>query len=96
MVGQGCLAYLNHIRDVEFESLSIESILLVLQSRELISNDLSGMPSDRNINLFIDLESDTCLLGFSIFKKNDVSMRMRIDFQQLNRVTIQNKYPLLK
>ncbi|WMV08136.1 hypothetical protein MTR67_001521 [Solanum verrucosum] len=27
-------------------------------------------------------------------KKNDGSMRIRIDYQQLNRVTIQNKYPL--
>ena len=31
---------------------------------------------------------------FSFVKKNDGSMRMCIDYRQLNRVTIRNKYPL--
>ncbi|WMV33162.1 hypothetical protein MTR67_026547, partial [Solanum verrucosum] len=59
LVEQGCLAYLAHIRDVEVESLSIESILVVSEFREVFPNDLPGMPPDRDIDLCINLEPDT-------------------------------------
>ncbi|WMV54144.1 hypothetical protein MTR67_047529 [Solanum verrucosum] len=44
------------------------------------------MPTDRDIDFCIDLEPE---------QKNG-SMRMCIDYHQLNRVTIRNKYPLLR
>ncbi|WMV40557.1 hypothetical protein MTR67_033942 [Solanum verrucosum] len=131
LVGQGCLAYLDHIWDIEVESPSIESILVVLEFREVFPNDLPGMPSDRHIDFYIDLELGTrpisippyCMApaelrelkaqiqklldkGFirptssswgapDLFdKKKNGSMRMCIDYRQLNRVTIRNKYPL--
>ncbi|WMV14705.1 hypothetical protein MTR67_008090, partial [Solanum verrucosum] len=48
LVGQGCLDYLAHIRDVEVESLSIEFIPVVSVFREVFPNDLSSMPPDRD------------------------------------------------
>ncbi|WMV25842.1 hypothetical protein MTR67_019227, partial [Solanum verrucosum] len=44
LVGQGCLAYLAHVRDVEVETPSIESIPVVSEFREVFPNDLPGMP----------------------------------------------------
>ncbi|KAH0743076.1 hypothetical protein KY290_031069 [Solanum tuberosum] len=131
LVEQGCLTYLAHIRDVEVETPSIESIPVVSEFREVFPNDLSGMPPDRDIDFSIDLEPGTYLISIPPYrmapaelrelkaqiqelldkgfihpsaspwgapvlfvKKKDGSMRMCIDYRQLNRVTIRNKYPL--
>ncbi|WMV09159.1 hypothetical protein MTR67_002544 [Solanum verrucosum] len=91
LVGQGCLAYLAHIRDIEVESPSIESIPVVSEFREVFPNDLLGMPQ-------ISARFRTCVSPWGtpvlFFKKKDGSMRMCIDYRQLIRVTIRNKYPL--
>ncbi|WMV45901.1 hypothetical protein MTR67_039286 [Solanum verrucosum] len=59
LIGQGCLTYLAHIRDVEVDTLSIESIPVVSEFREVLPNDFSGMPPDRDIDFYIDLEPGT-------------------------------------
>ncbi|WMV14768.1 hypothetical protein MTR67_008153 [Solanum verrucosum] len=56
LIGQGCLAYLAHIRDVEIEAPSIGSIPVVSEFIEVFPNDLSYMPLDRDIDFCIDLE----------------------------------------
>ena len=56
---QGCLAYLDHIRDVEVEPPPIESILVVSEFIKVFPTNLYGMPSDRNIDFCIDLEPGT-------------------------------------
>ncbi|KAH0772846.1 hypothetical protein KY290_009983 [Solanum tuberosum] len=131
LVEKGCLAYLAHIRDVEIEAPSIESISMVSEFREVFHNDLTGMPPDRDIDFCIDLEPGTRLISIPPYrmapaelrelkaqiqellnkgfippsasqwgapvlfvKKKNGSMRMCIDYQQLNRVTIRNTYPL--
>ncbi|WMV40989.1 hypothetical protein MTR67_034374 [Solanum verrucosum] len=119
------------IPDVEIEAPSIGSIPVVSEFREVFSNDLPGMPSDRDIDFCIDLESATrpisippyrmapaesrelkaqiqevldkgfihpsvspCGAPVLFVKKKDGSKRMCIDYRQLNRVTIRNKYHL--
>ncbi|KAH0665419.1 hypothetical protein KY285_026625 [Solanum tuberosum] len=133
LVGQGCLAYLAHIRDVEVEFPSIVSIPVVSEFREVFPSDLLGMPPDRDIDFCIDLEPGTRPISIPPYrmaptklrelkvqiqelldkgfirpsaspwgapvlfvKKKDGSIRMCIDYRQLNRVTIRNKYPLLR
>ncbi|WMV41337.1 hypothetical protein MTR67_034722 [Solanum verrucosum] len=56
LIGQGCLAYLAHIRDVKIEAPSIGSIHVVSEFIEVFPNDLSGMPLDRDIDFCIDLK----------------------------------------
>ncbi|WMV58215.1 hypothetical protein MTR67_051600 [Solanum verrucosum] len=127
----GCLVYLAHIRDIEAESPSIESILVVSELKEVFPTDLLGIPPDRDIDLGIDLESGTCPISIPPYcmastelrdlkaqiqelldkgfihpstspwgapvlfvKKKDGSIRMCIDYRQLNRVTIRKKYLL--
>ncbi|WMV47133.1 hypothetical protein MTR67_040518 [Solanum verrucosum] len=59
LIGQGCLAYLTHIRDVEIEAPSIESIPVRSEFREVFPDDLPGMPPNRDIDFCIDLELGT-------------------------------------
>ncbi|WMV37357.1 hypothetical protein MTR67_030742 [Solanum verrucosum] len=124
-----CLAYLAHIRDVDAESPSIESIPIVSEFKEVFPTDLPGMPLDRDIDFCIDWEPNTRPISIPPYrmapielielkaqiqelldkgfihptasqwsasvlfvKKKDSSMRMCIDYRQLNRVTIRNKY----
>ncbi|WMV19251.1 hypothetical protein MTR67_012636, partial [Solanum verrucosum] len=59
LVGKSCLAYLAHIRDVEVESPSIESIHVVSKLREMFPTDLSAISLDRDIDFCIDFEPGT-------------------------------------
>ncbi|KAH0680945.1 hypothetical protein KY285_022559 [Solanum tuberosum] len=117
--------------DVEVETPSIESILVVSEFIEVFPNDFPRMPPDRDIDFCINLDPGTRPISIPPYrmalaelrdlkaqiqelldkgfirpsssplcvpvlfvKKNDGSMRMCIDYRQLNRVTIRNKYPL--
>ena len=75
LVGQGCLAYLAHIRDVEVESPSIESIPVVSEFRELFPNDLPGMPLDGNIDFCIDLEPGTRPISIPPYRMAPTELR---------------------
>ena len=50
LLEHGCLFYLAHNRDVEIESLYIESIPMVFEFSEVFPNNMPGMPLDRDIN----------------------------------------------
>ncbi|KAH0730222.1 hypothetical protein KY289_001410 [Solanum tuberosum] len=100
LIGQGCLAYLAHIRDVEVETPSTESIHVVSEFREVFPNDLPELRELKaQIQDLLDkgfIRPSASLWGAPLLfvKKKDGSIRMCIDYRQLNRVTIRNKYHL--
>ena len=53
LVKQGCLAYLDYVRDFDIKGPSIGFIYLVSEFNEVFPNDLSGMPPDRDINFVL-------------------------------------------
>ena len=53
LVRQGCLDYLDHIRDVEVEIPSIESITVVSEFGDVLSTDFPCMPSYTDIDFRI-------------------------------------------
>ncbi|WMV07891.1 hypothetical protein MTR67_001276 [Solanum verrucosum] len=75
LIGQGCLDYLAHIRDFEIEAPSIESIPVVLEFREVFSNDLPGMPPDRDIDFCIDLEPGTSPISIPPYRMAPAELR---------------------
>ncbi|WMV30435.1 hypothetical protein MTR67_023820, partial [Solanum verrucosum] len=84
LVGQGCLAYLAHIRDVEVESPSIESIPMVLEFREVFPTDLPSMPPDRDIDFCIDLEPGTRPISIPPYRMAPVELReLKAQIQEL-------------
>ncbi|XP_070014367.1 uncharacterized protein [Nicotiana sylvestris] len=125
MVVKGCISYLAFVRDVGAEASSIDSVQVVRDFPDVFPADLSGMPSDRDIDFSTDLVPGTqpisippyCMAlaklkelkeqlqellnkGFIrlsvspwdapvlFVKKKDGTMRMCIDYRQLNKAII--------
>ena len=59
MVSNGCLAFLEHLRDDTTQVPSIESVSIVREFLDVFLADLPGMPPDRDIDFCIDLELGT-------------------------------------
>ncbi|KAH0653103.1 hypothetical protein KY290_031391 [Solanum tuberosum] len=84
LVGQGCLSYLAHIRDIEVESPFIEFIPVVSEFREVFSNDLPGMPLDRDIDFYIYLEPDTRPISIPLNRMAPTELRkLKAQIQEL-------------
>ncbi|KAH0650029.1 hypothetical protein KY284_029941 [Solanum tuberosum] len=75
LVGQGCLDYLAHVWDVEAESPSIESIHVVSEFKEVFPTDLPGMPSDRDIDFYVDLETSTHPISIPLYRMAPSELR---------------------
>ncbi|WMV59253.1 hypothetical protein MTR67_052638 [Solanum verrucosum] len=82
--GQRCLAYLAHIRDVEVESPSIESIPMVSEFREVFPTDLPAMLPYRDMNFCIDLEPGTCPISIPLYRMAPTELReLKAQIQEL-------------
>ncbi|WMV42565.1 hypothetical protein MTR67_035950 [Solanum verrucosum] len=85
LVEQGCLSYLAHIRNVDFEAPSIESIHVVSEFREVFLNDLHGMPPNRDIDFCIDLEPGTCPISILPYRMAPAKLReLKSQIQKLH------------
>ncbi|XP_070046765.1 uncharacterized protein [Nicotiana tomentosiformis] len=85
MVEKGCLAYLAFVRDVSADTPTIESVPVVRDFPDIFPTYPPGIPPTWIL-----------ILGAPVLfvKKKDGTMRMCIDYRQLNTVTIKDKYPL--
>ena len=78
------MAYLAHIRDVEIETPSIESIPVVSEFREVLPTDFPGMPPDRDIDFCIDLESGTSPIFIHPYRMAPTELReLKAQIQEL-------------
>ncbi|KAJ9538250.1 hypothetical protein OSB04_030983 [Centaurea solstitialis] len=130
---KGCLGFLAYVVDVKKEKKGVSDVPIVKDFPEVFPEDLTGLPSDRQIEFRIELtpgaspiarapyrlapsemkemmsqlqelldkgfiRPSTSPWGAPVLfvKKKDGSMRMCIDYRELNKVTIKNKYPLLR
>nr|GEX11079.1 reverse transcriptase domain-containing protein [Tanacetum cinerariifolium] len=79
----------------------LSDISIVRDFTDVFPKDLSGLPQQRQIEFHIDLIPGATLPSHSSWgapilfvKKKDGSMRMCIDYRELNKLTIKNRYPL--
>jgi len=63
----------------------IDKLQVVCEFPEVFPDEIHDVPPKREVEFSIDLIPST---------KKDGSMRLCIDYRQLNKVTIKNKYPL--
>lgn len=131
LISKCCIYHIVRVRDVDFESPSLESVPIVDEFPDVFLDDLPGIPPEREIDFGIDFLLDSHPISIPPYRmapaelkelkeqlkdlldkgfirpskspwgapvlfvrKKDDSLRMCIDYRQLNKVTIKNKYPL--
>ena len=81
------------IGDTLMINLVLKYCILCFEGRELLANLVLLDMHDFDVILGIDWLA-SYHAGVLCFEKNDGSMRLCIDYRELNNVTIKNKYPL--
>ncbi|GJQ98899.1 putative reverse transcriptase domain-containing protein [Tanacetum coccineum] len=100
-----CPIFLAHVSTKETEDKSekkqLEDVPIVRDYPEVFPEDLSGLPPTRKVEFQIDLipgfirPSSLPWGALVLFvKKRDGLFRMCIDYQELNKLTVKNRYPL--
>ncbi|XP_049357855.1 uncharacterized protein LOC125822493 [Solanum verrucosum] len=97
------------VRDVDSDTLSLESVPIVNEFPEVFPDDLPGITPEMVLAELKELKEhlkdllDKSFIRPSVspwgapvlfVRKKDDPLRMRIDYRQLNNMTIKNKYPL--
>ncbi|GJY02668.1 putative reverse transcriptase domain-containing protein [Tanacetum coccineum] len=108
---KGHNVFLAHVTTKETEDKSgekrLEDVPIVRDFPEVFPEDLSGLPPTRQVEFQIDLmpgaapgfirpSSSPWGAPVLFVKKKDGSFRMCIDYRELNKLTVKNRYPLLR
>ncbi|XP_068314999.1 uncharacterized protein, partial [Pyrus communis] len=88
LLSKGCQGYLAHVVLEEATTSRVEDVRVVRHFPNVFPEDLPGFPPDRDVEFTIEL------LPVLFVRKKDGGLRLCIDYRQLNRVTIKNRYPL--
>ncbi|GJS02622.1 hypothetical protein Tco_0319130 [Tanacetum coccineum] len=101
---KGCPVFLAHVTTSEVEDKSekkrLEDVPIVRDFPEVFPEDLPGLPPTRQVEFQIDLvpvlQHSSSPWGAPVLfvKKKDGSFRMCIDYRELNKLTVKNRYPL--
>ncbi|KAG8489207.1 hypothetical protein CXB51_017306 [Gossypium anomalum] len=104
IVRKGCEAFLAYVRDASFVDPVVEGIRIVREFPDVFPDELPGLQLERELEFGIELLPGTAPVSIASYrmaskelkelKKKDGTLRLYIDYQQLNKLTIKNKYPL--
>ncbi|XP_070045562.1 uncharacterized protein [Nicotiana tomentosiformis] len=75
MVEKGCLVYFAYIRDSSAEVPYIDSASVVREFPDVFPTNLSGIPSDKDIDFCIDFISDTQLISTSPYRMAPIELK---------------------
>ncbi|KAI3815901.1 hypothetical protein L1987_15584 [Smallanthus sonchifolius] len=97
-----CVAFLAHIVERKGKDKSPQDIRVIKEYQEVFPKDLPGLPPARQVEFRIDPVPganpvpNVSLWGAPVLfvKKKDGSFRMCIDYLELNKLTVKNRYPL--
>ncbi|GJW32147.1 putative reverse transcriptase domain-containing protein [Tanacetum coccineum] len=96
---KGCQVFLAQVTKKETKVKSkekrLEDVPIVREFPKVFSEDLPGLPPARQVEFQIDLVPGAAPVARAPRTKNG-SFRMCIDYRKLNKLTVKNRYPLLR
>ncbi|GKV13390.1 hypothetical protein SLEP1_g24400 [Rubroshorea leprosula] len=98
----GCQGFLVFVIDASSVTLRLKDIPVVCEFPDVSPEDLPGLPPDKKIEFAIDLVPGTRPISKAPYRMaptelkelKDGSMRLCIDYRELNKVAMKNRYPL--
>ncbi|KAL5764069.1 hypothetical protein ACOSQ2_016663 [Xanthoceras sorbifolium] len=97
LIRKGCEAYLAQVVDSRKVNAEIQNIPTVCDFADVFPEELPGLPPQREELLdkgFIRPNISPWGAPVLFVKKKDGSLRLCIDYRQLNKLTVKNKYSL--
>nr|GEY37298.1 hypothetical protein [Tanacetum cinerariifolium] len=85
---------LKQLKTMKVNESKLKDIPVVREFPDVFSEDLSGLPPSREVEFHIDLIHGAMPVAKSPYRLKDGSFRMCIDYRELNKLTIKNRYPL--
>nr|GEU41138.1 retrotransposon protein, putative, Ty3-gypsy subclass [Tanacetum cinerariifolium] len=83
----------KQLKNMKVNEPKLEDIPIVREFLGVFSKDLSGLPPSREVEFCIDLIPGVMPIAKSPYRL-DGSFRMCIDYRELNKLTVKNRYPL--
>nr|GEV62972.1 putative reverse transcriptase domain-containing protein [Tanacetum cinerariifolium] len=92
------------VMDKKFDEKRLENIPVVREFPDVFPEDLHGLPPIRQVEFQIDLIPGTTPVACALYRLapseiqelSDQLQEMCIDYQELNKLTVKNRYPLPK
>ncbi|GKA11601.1 putative reverse transcriptase domain-containing protein [Tanacetum coccineum] len=103
-IERGCHLLLAHVTEKKSKEKQLEDVPVIHNFPEVFPEDLLGLPLPRQVEFRIDLIPRAAPVARAPYRlasyemrelsKKDGSFQMCIDYRELNKLTVKNRYPL--
>ncbi|GKF33357.1 hypothetical protein Tco_0106557 [Tanacetum coccineum] len=102
-IERGCHLFLAHVTKKKPKEKRLEDVPVIRDFPEVFPDELLGLPPPRELSEqlrellekgFIRLSASPWGAPVLFVKKKDGSFRMCINYRELNKLTVKNRYPL--
>ncbi|GKC12569.1 hypothetical protein Tco_1009351 [Tanacetum coccineum] len=101
-IERGCHLFLAYVMEKKLKEKRMEDVPVICDFLEVFPEELPGLPPPRQVEFRIDLVPRTAPVARAPYRLAPSEMKelsvqlMCIDYRELNKLTVKNRYPLLR